>query len=220
MVRLFAAILLAALLSAGSGTSLSAQGDQKADKPPAWMTKVIGTGANSKIIEQFSSTLTETEGLVTSVQERFKKRDWLAKDLNEATERLTEAQFELRKFADGLTPKLIGAKALLSKFGPPPKEGQAEPDPLADQRRAIADEVGAYDALIKQAEVLRVQAGQVITNFNKRRRNRFVSDLLRQSEGFNQSQFWNDAVTAAPRQMNRLLNTVSHTVRSRLTAPW
>jgi potassium-dependent mechanosensitive channel len=209
MLRWLSAILFAALACAVIPAPSQAQGDQKNDRPPAWATKIIGTGANSKIIEQFSPTLTQTGALIADIQDRFKKRGWLAKDLDQATEQLTKSQDDLRTFADGLAPKLADAKARLSKLGPPPKEGQTEPDPLADQRKSIADDVGAYDALVKQAEVLRVQAGQVIASFNKRRRNRFVRGLLRQSDGFRQPEFWSDAAIAVPQQAKRLFDAVS-----------
>lgn len=220
MSQRFLAVLLAFIWCVVASAPSHAQSDRKPDQRPSWVTKVIGSGASTKIIEQYSPTLTQTEELIASVQDRFKNSDWRARELDKATDQLAKFQADLQTFADGLTPKLTETKARLSKLGPPPKEGQTEPDPLAEQRKLITDEVGAYDALIKQADVLRVQAGQVIASFNQRRRTRFVSELLRRSEAFNEKAFWQDALTAVPRQATRLTNNLSNSIRARLNAPW
>ena len=121
---------------------------------------------------------------------------------------------------DKLIPKLADAKARLAKLGPPPKEGEVEADGLKEQRKSISDEVGAYDAMIKRADVLAVQASQIVSSFNAKRRLRFVRQLLRPSEGLNQSAFWNEALTSIPRQIDRMVSTTSLAINTRMTATW
>ncbi len=126
-------------------------------------------------------------------------------ELKELPGILEELRVEVRDFTSELAPKLKEAQLRLNQLGPAPKDGEpAEAVEIAEQRAELGTEVAAYDSLIKQADVLLVQVGQLIDAANQARRERFTRTLLEPASNYYTSEFWQRAFASVPNQIRGL----------------
>ncbi len=162
----------------------AAQPEQAAPRGSAEVIRKARAELDSqgKAIGSLKSTV--DSGLVPT----FRMRDTIAN--------LEKRRVELRALVDRLSPALTDANTRLQQLGPPPKEGAQEPPELARQRKALTDEVSALDALMKQAELLFVQAGQALATLNAQRRAQFTRQLLERSDDLGTASFWNQAFSS------------------------
>jgi small-conductance mechanosensitive channel len=188
-LRKIVAILLFLLFSAATAPCTTAQAQKAEGQPSSWLAEVIKSGASAAILKQYSPKLAQLQDTIEKHAAGPKSRFKTSEELEKAIGALEEVRPKLREFVSQLAPKLKEAQAKLEKLGPPPKEGASESEELASQRKAISDEVAAYDGLIKRAEVLFVQADQFISAHNARRRQQFLSGLLRRSVGITDYSF-------------------------------
>ncbi len=149
------------------------------------------------ILGEFTPKLDQLQSVIEKHEKDAKERILGSADTQQAIDTLEKTRPALEAIVNTLTPQLKEAQAQLAKLGPPPKDDAKEPDAIAAQRKEITGEVGAYDGLIKRAEVMFVQAGQTITAYNSMRRKRFLSGLLRRSDNLENFNFWQSAGAAA-----------------------
>ncbi|MGI9522578.1 MAG: mechanosensitive ion channel domain-containing protein [Hyphomicrobiaceae bacterium] len=178
-------VVLAAVVSLET-----AQAQQTLPQQSNWLADAIESGASKDVLEQFSPELAELKNEIEENQVSPDSQFSSSEDIQKSIGALEAVRPNLRNFVDQLAPKLQEARAKLEKLGPAPKDGDGESSELADQRKALDHEVSAYDGLIKRAEVLFVQAGQTISAFNTLRRQQFLSDLFRRSNGITDSGFF------------------------------
>lgn len=198
---------------------LMAQPPSEAAKP-SWITDVIKSGASTEILNAHSPSLVTWDAEIARLQAIASTGNFRTPQMLESTKALEEIGAKLRTFINQLKPKWTDASERLAKLGPPPAEGKTEAEYLADQRNSISDEVASYDGLIKRAEVLLVQAGQVAATFNATRRKRFVSRLLQRSEQFNDATFWREALKSIPVQTYLSYISLIDWTRQRLVPAW
>jgi potassium-dependent mechanosensitive channel len=187
------ALLFLLLLWAAVTLSCTTSHAQKADgQPSSWLADVMKSGGSEAILKQYSPKLAQLQDIIAKNASTPESRFRTSEEIEKAIDALEDVRPALREFVGQLSPKLKEAQAKLEKLGPAPKEGKTESDQLAGERKTLSDEVAAYDGLIKRAEVLFVQAGQLISDHNSQRRKQFLSDLLRRSTGIVDRNFFSN----------------------------
>ena len=222
--RLGILILLAFPLAMLPGISVFAQTTNNAnnkDTSDRWVNSVIASGANPEIINKYSSKLNVWQTDILRLKNRIESSEFsLSNQQQFSIDALQIIISELRTFTSELNPELDSSNLRLERLGPEPKEGEQESDTLASQRALIKDEVGAYDGLIKRAEVLLLQADQIIAVYNAKRRKAFLSQLLSRSMNFGDGKFWTQTVTNSVREMGRISDWTTSWIGKKLRQSW
>ena len=210
------------ILTATATTSLAQSSEAPQAKPaaPEWITSIIGSGANEEIIKEYSpklqgwnQTIEELEGKATS--------PWIPQDqFQNANETLGKIRVKLKEFIEQLTPKLVAAREQLKQLGPAPENDQQEAADIGLQRKTLSEEVAAYDSLIKRAQVLDVQVGQVLTTFGSTRRKQFVRQILRQSNEIRDGWYWQYISRAVQIQTFKAFTIASDWLRQKIAPLW
>jgi potassium efflux system protein len=134
------------------------------------------------------------------------------------TETLERVRRRLQEIVAELTPRLNDSKAKFERLGPPPKDGIVESPELAAQRKTLTGEVAAYDGLIKRAEILFVQAGQVLGRLAELRRERFKRRLLEQTDSLATADYWLQTLQDVPRHVEQAGQSATRWLQEKLGA--
>ncbi len=206
--KLVFALLLPMLLIVCSAAALAQQ--TNTITAPEWVTSVIGKGAKKEIIDKFLPKLTNWHQTIATLEVMAGNSAMTSTDFQRASDTLTGIRSDLSVFIDELSPELDASKVRLEKLGPTPENGAQEAPDITEQRRSLIDEVAAYDGLIKRAELLRVEARQILSSYAATRRSQFVRQVLKRSSEFSEGWYWRRAISLFQAQSTDVLRQVSN----------
>ena len=213
-----ALLLLPLVWVACSVSSLAQQGERVA--APDWVTNVIGKGAKKEIIDKFSPKLTRWHQTIAALEAMAVDSAMTSADFQRASDTLSGIRSELSSFVSEISPELNDSKARLEKLGPAPKDDVQEAPDITEQRKSLADEVAAYDGLIKRAELLRIQANQMLASYSATRRSQFVRQILRRSSEFSEGWYWQRAIALFQSQSTDIFQQARRWFQSTFVQNW
>ncbi len=217
-MKLFHLFIVILISGACSSFPATAQ-DTTQVGPPNEGAEQVNPDIAKRILRDFSPRIVTWQATINRHKEASSNRFLSHADTQAAINELETVRPELRSYVDELKPRLSDATVRLEKLGPLPKEKEQEASSVAQQRKVIANEVAAYDGLIKRAEVLFVQAGQVIGNYNSTRRKQFLSGLLRRSDNLGNLDFWRSGLSSLSAQIDDIAERLTRLLQD-LVASW
>lgn len=159
-------------------------------------------------IEQASSDLDRAGAQLNAIRERverYKEDDARLVELKVEAEALNRS---ILSISVATRPRLEAIKARQAELGDPPGEGEApESTIVVEERRKLAAERNAINALTGEAENLSIEATQLSNRITEIRRRLFTDALLRRTEI--NTKLFTDASIAMARETETLGRAVS-----------
>ncbi len=126
----------------------------------------------------FEERLAAWEQILSEAEADLAAPELSQEDATRIRAALTELRGQAQAAADETKTKIDPVRTRLAALGPPPAEGEpAEAEEIAEQRKAIGEEIAALDAQVKQSELLIARANQLEAQISAARQAKIVKQL-------------------------------------------
>jgi small-conductance mechanosensitive channel len=172
---------------------------------------VIGNSKNSADSSELKTFLTQINTLKLDLNriETFiqNKKDTSRPELLTSRNSLEKFSDQLADILKAVTPRIESLQELINQFGPKPAEGETPESPAITQERdkklALLKD---FEQVAQLSRALLVQAQQILTEIDTRRRNLFAQEFFSQSASILSPTLWTSAIHALPITLSAATN--------------
>ncbi|MEM1038785.1 MAG: mechanosensitive ion channel domain-containing protein [Pseudomonadota bacterium] len=179
MLALLALVLVQAGFQPGFAQTSAPTAPVENEQAPSG-TPATPVSNGPDIADQLRAALAPLQEELNAIREKLNQPSLTEEELIAARDAALRVRGDALQRVLRLQPQLSDVNARLDRLPPLPAEGQPpEPPEIAAERQALSDLKTRATLVVRDAELMTVQANSVVTRTLEMRRNLFVSSLLK-----------------------------------------